>query len=167
MFDGISTIETMVIIVVVLLVIGPERLPDALRTLGLWVGRLQRSFTSVKTEIEKEIDMDGIRRQLHNEAVMEEMKRIQDEVDAGTDAIKAQTAIDPNKIMANDPASENKNTDDNAQGRDPEPAEDDHATTMVDESTQPPTTPPRTDAEVEAAYLRKQANLKNQEDKTD
>ena len=53
-----------------------------------------------------------------------------------TDAIKAQTAIDPNKIMASDPASENKNTDDNAQGRGPEPAEDDHATTMVDESTQ-------------------------------
>jgi sec-independent protein translocase protein TatB len=167
MFDGISTIETMVIIVVVLLVIGPERLPDALRTLGLWVGRLQRSFTSVKTEIEKEIDMDGIRRQLHNEAVMEEMKRIQDEVDAGTDAIKAQTTIDPNKIMASDPASENKNTDGNAQGPDPEPAEDDLATTMVDESTQPPKTPPRTDAEVEAAYLGKQANLKNQEGKTD
>ena len=75
MFDGISTIETMVIIVVILLVIGPERLPETLRTLGLWMGRLQRSFTGVKNEIEKEIDMDGIRRQLHNEAVMEEMRR--------------------------------------------------------------------------------------------
>ena len=87
MFDGISTIETMVIIVVILLVIGPERLPETLRTLGLWVGRLQRSFTSVKTEIEKEIDMDGIRRQLHNEAVMEEMRRIEEEVKAGNDVL--------------------------------------------------------------------------------
>lgn len=69
--------ELVLIAIVGLLVIGPERLPEALRTLGLWLGRLRRSFLSVKTEIEKEIGMDEIRRQLHNEAVLEEMKRIE------------------------------------------------------------------------------------------
>lgn len=72
--------ELILIAIVGLLVIGPERLPEALRTLGLWVGRMRRSFTNVKTEIEKEIGMDEIRRQLHNEAVMEEMKRIERDV---------------------------------------------------------------------------------------
>jgi len=71
--------ELVLIAIVGLLVIGPERLPEALRTLGLWLGRLRRSFMSVKTEIEKEIGMDDIRRQLHNEAVLEEMKRIERE----------------------------------------------------------------------------------------
>ncbi len=72
--------ELILIAIVGLLVIGPERLPEALRTLGLWMGRLRRSFTNVKTEIEREIGMDEIRRQLHNEAVMEEMRRIQRDV---------------------------------------------------------------------------------------
>ncbi len=71
--------ELVLIAIVGLLVIGPERLPEALRTLGLWLGRLRRSFLSVKTELEKEIGMDEIRRQLHNEAVLEEMKRIERE----------------------------------------------------------------------------------------
>ncbi len=71
--------ELVLIAIVGLLVIGPERLPEALRTLGLWLGRLRRSFISVKNEIEKEIGMDEIRRQLHNEAVLNEMKRIERE----------------------------------------------------------------------------------------
>jgi len=79
MFD-IGFPELVVVAIVGLLVIGPERLPEALRTLGLWLGRMRRSFMTVKSEIEKEIGMDEVRRQLHNEAVMEEMKRIEKEV---------------------------------------------------------------------------------------
>lgn len=79
MFD-IGFPELVLVAIVGLLVIGPERLPEALRTLGLWLGRMRRSFTSVKNEIEKEIGMDEVRRQLHNEAIMEEMKRIESEV---------------------------------------------------------------------------------------
>lgn len=81
----IGTTELLLIAVVALLVIGPERLPETLRTLGLWFGRLRRSFLSVKTEIEKEIGMDDIRRQLHNESVMEEMRRIEEEVKSSVD----------------------------------------------------------------------------------
>ncbi len=81
--------ELMLIAVVGLLVIGPERLPEALRTLGLWFGRMRRSFTAVKAEIEKEIGMDEVRRQLHNEAVMEEMKRIETEVRGTVDDAQA------------------------------------------------------------------------------
>lgn len=79
MFD-IGFPELVLVAIVGLLVIGPERLPEALRTLGLWLGRMRRSFTSVKNEIEKEIGMDEVRRQLHNEAIMDEMKRIESEV---------------------------------------------------------------------------------------
>lgn len=79
MFD-IGLFELLLLSIIVLLVIGPKRLPETLRTLGLWVGRMRRSFTRVKTEIEREIGMDDVRRQLHNEAVMEQMKEIERDV---------------------------------------------------------------------------------------
>ena len=80
MFD-IGFPELLLVSVVLLLVLGPERLPEALRNLGLWLGRARRSFSRVKTEIEREIGMDEVRRQLHNEAIMEQMKRIEQDVD--------------------------------------------------------------------------------------
>ena len=75
-----SSMELMLVVLVTLLVIGPERLPETMRTLGLWIGRLSRSFTAMKIEIEHEIGMDDVRRQLHNESVMAQMKQIEDEV---------------------------------------------------------------------------------------
>ncbi len=87
MFD-IGFPELLLVSVITLLVLGPERLPEALRSLGLWLGRARRSFTRVKTEIEREIGMDEVRRQLHNEAIMEQMKEIQQDVDAFSQDIR-------------------------------------------------------------------------------
>jgi sec-independent protein translocase protein TatB len=108
MFD-IGFPELILIAIVGLLVIGPERLPEALRTLGLWLGRMRRSFVSVKAEIEKEIGMDEVKRQLHNEAIMDEMKRIEQEVKSTADTAQASLnegmktsdipSIDPNTQM--------------------------------------------------------------------
>ena len=78
---GISFSELLLVGLVALLVLGPERLPGAARTAGLWVGRLKRSFNSIKTEIEREIGADDIRRQLHNEHILsmeQEARRILD-----------------------------------------------------------------------------------------
>ncbi|SFA79226.1 Sec-independent protein translocase protein TatB [Azotobacter beijerinckii] len=77
MFD-IGFSELLLVGLVALLVFGPERLPGAARTAGLWIGRLKRSFSAIKTEVEREIGADEIRRQLHNERILEleqEMKQ--------------------------------------------------------------------------------------------
>ena len=79
MFD-IGFPELMLAAVVALLVLGPERLPGALRSLGLTLGRMRRAYYNVKTEVEREIGMDEVRRQLHNEQIMEDVKRVQQEV---------------------------------------------------------------------------------------
>ena len=47
MFD-ISFPELVVVAVIALLVLGPDRLPGALRTLGLWVGRMSRTFSDAE-----------------------------------------------------------------------------------------------------------------------
>lgn len=95
MFD-IGFSELALICVIALLVLGPERMPKALRTLGLWFGRMRRTFLTMKTEIEREIGMDEIRRQLHNEAVLEEIKRLERDVrgqkESGSAVTPAQVA---------------------------------------------------------------------------
>ncbi len=60
MFDvGFS--EIVLILVVALVVIGPEKLPKVARTLGLLTGRLQRYAAAVKADVERE---------LHNEEIL-------------------------------------------------------------------------------------------------
>ena len=73
MFNIHST-EILLILIVALIVIGPEKLPTAIKTAGLWIGRFRRSFYKVKAEIERELNTDEIRRQLHNESVMAQIE---------------------------------------------------------------------------------------------
>ena len=58
---GISFSELLLVGLVALLVLGPERLPGAARTAGLWIGRMKRSFNAIKTEVEREIGASDIR----------------------------------------------------------------------------------------------------------
>jgi sec-independent protein translocase protein TatB len=61
MFDiGIS--EIMVIAVVALIVLGPEKLPKTARTLGHLFGRLQRYVAGVKSDINRELELDELKK---------------------------------------------------------------------------------------------------------
>ncbi|PZW65700.1 sec-independent protein translocase protein TatB [Pseudomonas sp. URMO17WK12:I1] len=80
---GISFSELLLVALVALLVLGPERLPGAARTAGLWIGRIKRSFNAIKSEVEREIGADEIRRQLHNERILElerEMQAVKNDI---------------------------------------------------------------------------------------
>ena len=66
MFD-IGFSELLIIAVLTLIVMGPERLPETVRTITLWLGRLRQFLSAARTEIEDEVGVDEIRRQLHNE----------------------------------------------------------------------------------------------------
>lgn len=61
MFD-IGFTELMVIALVALIVIGPERLPRVARTLGHLAGRLQRYVSDVKADINREVELDELRK---------------------------------------------------------------------------------------------------------
>ena len=61
MFDvGFS--ELLVIAIVALIVIGPERLPKVARTLGHLFGRMQRYVNDVKADISREMELDELRK---------------------------------------------------------------------------------------------------------
>ena len=61
MFD-IGFSELMVIGLVALIVIGPERLPRVARTLGHLAGRVQRYVNDVKADINREVELDELRK---------------------------------------------------------------------------------------------------------
>ncbi|WP_370980713.1 Sec-independent protein translocase protein TatB [Agaribacterium sp. ZY112] len=78
--------ELLVVIVVGLLIIGPERLPETLRTGALWIGRIKRALNNTRADFEQQLGMDEIRRELHNEQVMASLKSL----DLGTDDFNQQ-----------------------------------------------------------------------------
>lgn len=77
MFD-ISFFELLVVGIVGLIVIGPERLPGTIRTCALWIGRIKRNLLETRREIEKQIGADEIRRELHNEQVLHNLEKMKD-----------------------------------------------------------------------------------------
>lgn len=103
MFDvGFS--ELLVVGIVALLVLGPERMPVAVRTLALWLGRLKRSYHHVRAEIEREIGADEIRRQLRNEEIMssldssrKQVQNIAHETSASLQQAEIRKSLEENK----------------------------------------------------------------------
>ena len=87
MFDiGIS--EIMVIAVVALIVLGPEKLPKTARTLGHLFGRLQRYVADVTADINREL-------------ALEDMKKLQDEVKSAATDFQTSMAVTAQEVEAN------------------------------------------------------------------
>ncbi|MEE9492736.1 MAG: Sec-independent protein translocase protein TatB [Gammaproteobacteria bacterium] len=75
MFD-VGLWELMIIMVVALLVVGPERLPKLARTVGLWVGKGRRMVQSVKADIDRELAADELKKTLTKQAAVPEVYEI-------------------------------------------------------------------------------------------
>lgn len=80
MFD-IGFAELLIIGVVALLVIGPERLPEAIRTASAWLSRLRRGFNDIKREVQQD---------LHNDAVMRDLRDSGRAIREETEALRRQ-----------------------------------------------------------------------------
>lgn len=80
MFD-IGFSELVVIGLVALIVIGPERLPRVARTIGHLIGRLQRYVADVKSDINREVELDELRKM--RDSVQQAASSIETSVSAG------------------------------------------------------------------------------------
>ena len=90
MFD-IAFSELMIIGVVALLVIGPEKLPKVARTLGHLLGRAQRYVNDLKSDISREIQLDELKK-LQTE-VTESARSIEDSVRKEFDAARSAVEV--------------------------------------------------------------------------
>lgn len=121
MFD-IGFSEIVVIAVVALIVIGPERLPKAARTMGHLFGRLQRYVNDVKADISREMELDELRKlqkQVQTAAhdlkssmesaardVQAEARSVEDQLNAGASEPAAVRDVAEPASMANEPGGE-------------------------------------------------------------
>lgn len=83
MFDvGFS--ELVLLAIVALVVLGPEKLPHAARMAGAWLGRIKRTMTNIQMEIEKEVSAQEMRDRINQE--IERLKALSNPIN---DEIKA------------------------------------------------------------------------------
>ncbi|WP_110675133.1 MULTISPECIES: Sec-independent protein translocase protein TatB [Salinicola] len=84
MFD-IGFFELLLIGIVGLLVLGPERLPIAARTAGLWIGRIRRSVANMQREITSQLEAEELRQKLAEQQrkLDEGVGRVRQEVEQG------------------------------------------------------------------------------------
>ena len=81
MFD-IGFTEMFVVAIVGLLVLGPERLPGAIRTGAKWLNKLKQGFNRIKAEIDEELGTQELQAQLRTDSITSSFKKDKDVLEA-------------------------------------------------------------------------------------
>ena len=82
--------ELVMVGVVALIVVGPERLPGLARTAGLWLGKARRMIADVKAEVDRELHLEEIKQTLRQQANLGEVKDLTDQVKSLRQDIQAE-----------------------------------------------------------------------------
>ena len=72
---SIGFAELLVIAVIILMVVGPERLPETLRFFSVSLSKLRRYWRGARTDLEKELGLDEVRREIHNAEVIARLEQ--------------------------------------------------------------------------------------------
>lgn len=103
MFD-IGFAELLLVAVVGLLVIGPERLPGAIRMGSAWLNKFRRGFNDIKREIQQE---------LHNDEIMQELRNTGEQLQQQAETIGRGIEQEASSLVDTEPGSDHHNTNDN------------------------------------------------------
>jgi sec-independent protein translocase protein TatB len=126
MFD-IGFWEITLILVLALVIIGPERLPGAARQAGYFVRKARRYIEGVRSEVESELDIGEFKRMLHNQEV--QINELQQQLKGSINEIKADL---PASDLLSDVPAHSFIDEQSAQAADKAPA-DTEKTTEPDE----------------------------------
>jgi len=102
MFD-VGFWEIAVISVIALIILGPERLPRAARSMGLWVGKARRMLAEVKRDIDRELDASELKN-IKDEVkeTVQDSKKIFDEANIKQDLNQAKSALQETATTLNE-----------------------------------------------------------------
>ena len=103
MFD-VGFWEILLILVLALVVIGPERLPGAARQAGFFVGKARRYIEGVRSEVEQELDVSEFKRMLHNQEV--QINELQQKLKSGVEEVGSDVSkeLPSSEILTDVPA---------------------------------------------------------------
>ena len=112
MFD-IGFSELLVVFVVGLLVLGPERLPHAAKMAGLWVRKIKRSINSVQREINAQLDQEELQQKISetNQRLLKEERAIQNTILPVAEHKDTQANIEAEKAPLSDKPKADKATE--------------------------------------------------------
>ena len=118
MFD-IGFSELLVVFVVALLILGPERLPHAARTAGLWVRKIRRSINSVQREINAQLDHEELQQKIGetNQRLLKEGQAIQNTITPYPEEHKMEVS-EPEPLKASAADTENQEKESEVPGDD-------------------------------------------------
>lgn len=117
MFD-VGFTELLLIGIVSLIVIGPERLPAVARTAGQWIGKLQRFVRGVKTDLASELESGDLKKLIGDQR--EQINELKDMVNSAKKDFQSSTkeAVEGAKKSFKEMESTMKDAEDDAQRRD-------------------------------------------------
>ncbi|PTQ87692.1 Sec-independent protein translocase protein TatB [Agitococcus lubricus] len=108
MFDvGFS--ELILLAVIALVVLGPEKLPHAARMTGAWLGRIRRAVTSIQIEIEKEVAAAELKERMnkeierlksHTEPITQELSDLENSISSNHHAARSESTLIPAETLA-------------------------------------------------------------------
>jgi sec-independent protein translocase protein TatB len=101
-FD-IGSLELLLIAIVALLVIGPERLPEVAAKIGSWVGKVNRFLGSFKDDINRELKAEELKRTLQKQADVGGIHEIIEDTRDTLDSVKKDTKDALDDMMADAP----------------------------------------------------------------
>ena len=104
-----SFFELLVISLIALIVVGPDRLPTVARTIGFWVGRGRAMVTSLRSELEREVNATGI--QETERHLRQEFVETDQELRDATRADADKGSSGGGSVSPNDVPSDAENTD--------------------------------------------------------
>lgn len=94
MFD-IGFVELLIVGIIALLVLGPERLPKAAHSAGKWVGKARRMVNQFTRELDRQVELEELKEQLKQQKealdLDKEAKQIKDTVDAALEEAQSVT----------------------------------------------------------------------------
>ena len=101
----IGFLELMLIDIVALLVLGPERLPKAARTAGLWIGKIKRTVSGMQREISAQLEAEELRQKLN-----EQQKKLDDSLKKAKQDVEsiAESPSPSSNATANQQATEQR-----------------------------------------------------------
>jgi sec-independent protein translocase protein TatB len=116
MFD-IGFLELIVVAIVALLVLGPERLPKAARTAGRWIGRVRRMAHQFSSELDRQIELEELREKLRQagqsldiesdvQQIHTTVRSALDQVDGYEPPLRRESAPSPHPHPHNDTGTE-------------------------------------------------------------
>lgn len=82
--------ELVMVGVVALLVVGPEKLPGLARTAGLWVGKARRMIAQVKAEVDRELQLEELKESFRQQANLSDLKDISERMKSLREDIQAE-----------------------------------------------------------------------------